>query len=121
MGFFKLAGCLSMVPATMLVTVSFFVLFAVSKAEQKQLKVFGWVICGLLWLCAFVILTGGMYVSSMGGKFMDKCRMMQRGHASGMMQMMQKQDGGMGAGMREPGKMNNKMMKGMKGCPAMSK
>ena len=121
MGFFKLAGFLSMVPATMMVTVSFFVLFAVSKAEQKQLKAFGWVVAGLLWLCAFVVLTGGMYMSSMGGKFMGKCQMMHSGQGCGMMQMMNKQDGGMGAGMKEHGMMNHKMMKGMKGGPGKSK
>lgn len=107
MGFFRLAGFLSMIPATMMITVSFFVLFAVSKADQKQLKAFGWVVAGLLWLCALTVLTTGMYMSSLSGKMMGKCMMMQKGQGGGMM------NGGMGAGMKEHG-----MMKGMRGGPS---
>lgn len=109
MGFFRLAGFLSMIPATMMVTVSFFVLFAVSKADQKQLKAFGWVIAGLLWLCALLVLTSGLYMSSMSGKMMGKCMMMQK--SGGMMQMMDGQGGKMGPGMKEHGTMRGRPSK----------
>ena len=104
MGFFRLAGFFSMVPATMMITVSFFVLFAVSKADQKQLKAFGWVVAGLLWLCALLVLTSGLYMSSMSGKMMGKCMMMQK-DKGGMMRMMDGQGGRMGPGMKEHGTM----------------
>ena len=59
---FKIFALFAIVPATLLVAVSFFVLLAVRKTEKDQgLKVFGYVIAAFLWLSAAVVLATGVY------------------------------------------------------------
>ncbi|MFH0839126.1 MAG: hypothetical protein V1893_02965 [Candidatus Omnitrophota bacterium] len=66
-------GVFSIIPATIFLTISFFVLFANrNKAESSALKVFGYVVTTLLWCCAFLVLTAGIYTISTG-----KCAMMK--------------------------------------------
>ncbi|OGS20031.1 MAG: hypothetical protein A2252_01935 [Elusimicrobia bacterium RIFOXYA2_FULL_39_19] len=57
---FRLIGLFALVPATMFLTVSFFVLFAVSKAEKDGLKKLGKTVAVLLWICAGLVLTAGV-------------------------------------------------------------
>lgn len=59
---------LAVVPISLLLTVSFFVLLIVNKVGVKALKVFGYVVASLLWLAAVVVfLTGfSMLVKSSG-------------------------------------------------------
>ena len=80
MGFLRFAGLLAIIPATMFLTVSFFVLFAVNKSEQNGLKSFGKVIAVILWLCAALIFTGGLVSTAKGGPMhMMKHKMMMQG------------------------------------------
>jgi len=51
----------SLIPVTGLLTVSFFVLFALQKVESKKLKSFGRVIAMLLWICAALVLLTVIY------------------------------------------------------------
>ena len=69
----------AIVPMTMLLTVSFFVLLAARKADAQGVKAFGYVLAVLLWISAALILSMGNYgFSGKRGKMM-KCGMMQKG------------------------------------------
>ncbi|MFH0935780.1 MAG: hypothetical protein V1828_02835 [Candidatus Omnitrophota bacterium] len=58
----KTCALFGILPATLLLTASFFVLLAVRKTEKGQaLKVFGYVIVALLWLTALLAFTAGIY------------------------------------------------------------
>ena len=46
-----------LIPSVILLAISFFVLVTVAKIEAKNLKIFGWVICVILWLVAASILS----------------------------------------------------------------
>jgi hypothetical protein len=62
----KFLGAFALIPATLLLTVSFFVLFAIRKAETGGLKVFGYVIAALLWVCATLAFSAGIYAIATG-------------------------------------------------------
>jgi hypothetical protein len=59
-------GLFAIIPATLLLTVSFFVLFAVRKIEIQGLKVFGYVIAALLWVSVLLVASCGVYTLSTG-------------------------------------------------------
>ncbi|MCX5657229.1 MAG: hypothetical protein NTZ48_03245 [Candidatus Omnitrophica bacterium] len=63
---FRLAGVFAVIPTAMILTVSFFVLFALRKLEAGALKVFGFVIVALLWISAGIIFSSGMYTLATG-------------------------------------------------------
>ena len=98
----KLMGLAVVVPVTILLTVSFFVLFSLRKVEGVALKAFGYVIAALLWLSALLALSGGIYTLSTG-----RCPMMTALHQMkmGMCPMMK-------AGMMPPPMMEGPMMPG---------
>lgn len=82
---FKAIGSLFIVPATMLLTLSFFVL-VVNQKQEKFLRLFGWAIAVLLWLSAFMVFTTGNYIGSNGHekmmgmrkqRMMSDCQMMK--------------------------------------------
>jgi mannose/fructose/N-acetylgalactosamine-specific phosphotransferase system component IIC len=79
MGTFRLLGVFAFVHATVILTISFFVIFALRKVETKNLKMFGRVIVGLLWLGAILVFSVGIYITYKG-----KCKMRPM-----MQQMMQ--------------------------------
>ncbi|MBI4976213.1 MAG: hypothetical protein HZC28_01955 [Spirochaetes bacterium] len=58
------------VPISILLMASFFVLLGVQKAEKKSLKTFGVVIAILLWISSAVVFTGGMIRTFHGGPMM---------------------------------------------------
>lgn len=64
----RFMGIFAIVPATMILTVSFFVLFAIKKTEEKGLKTFGYVITGMLWFCAVVVFSAGIFVMASGNR-----------------------------------------------------
>jgi len=57
----KLSFLIAIVPIALLLTVSFFVLSALRKIEEKGLKAFGYVVASLLWLAALVIFSGAVF------------------------------------------------------------
>lgn len=70
-------GCyFSLIPATILVTISFFVLVSLQKVVSRKLKLFGAVVAVLLWLSALLILSSGMYAAGTARPFM-RCPMME--------------------------------------------
>ena len=58
----RLLGLFAVIPISLLLTVSFFVLIAVCKLENKALKAFGYVIATLLWVAVIVAFSVGLYV-----------------------------------------------------------
>ena len=66
----------SVIPATILLIISFFVLLAVEKTSGRGLKVFGWVLAILLWVyAAFVVSMGAYMIMSSGSPVMKSCPM----------------------------------------------
>ncbi|MDD2679340.1 MAG: hypothetical protein PHO03_00860 [Candidatus Omnitrophica bacterium] len=89
----RMGGCFSLIPVTVLLTVSFFVLVTLQKVVSAKLKLFGVAVAVLLWLSALLILSSGIYAAGTGRLFlrcpmMDmmkaKCTMMNREQAPGM-------------------------------------
>jgi len=56
----------AIVPATLILTLSYFVLLSLRKAESSPLKPFGYVVAALLWISALLVFAGGMYTLSAG-------------------------------------------------------
>jgi len=61
MNIIRLVGLLAIIPVALLLTVSFFVLFALGKIQEKRLKTFGYVIVALLWVGALLVTSLGAY------------------------------------------------------------
>lgn len=87
MGMFRLLGLFAIIPTTVLLTVSFFVLFALRKTEAGGLKAFGYVIVALLWVGVLLALSLGLYTVSTG-RYPIICPMheMMKGHMHEMME-----------------------------------
>jgi hypothetical protein len=62
----RLAGLVALLPTTIFLTISFFVLVAISKVERQGIKAFGYVVAALLWLSALIVLSGGIYTLATG-------------------------------------------------------
>lgn len=106
----KAFGLISFIFTVLLLAVSFFVLFVARKTEMQRLKLFGYVIAILLWICAAIVFSAvislslarrGLNMPMMRGMKSQKPPMMQ-GKAPGMMQ----QEGQ--PGMMQEGKMESK-------------
>jgi hypothetical protein len=88
-----MSGAIALVPVTVLLTISFFVLLVLRKLDSDGLKTFGYVVVVLLWLSAALIL-------GMGVRFM----------ASGRHPMMDMMRGGMKGSMGQNPMMQHEMM-----------
>ena len=85
----RLSYLLVIVPISVLLTVSFFVLYTLRKIEEKALKAFGYVVVGFLWLAVLVVFSGAVYRIAQGSVVM-KGIMQQKIRMECMSQMMQK-------------------------------
>lgn len=85
----KLSYLMAIVPIAVLLTVSFFVLYALRKVEEKALRAFGQVVVVFLWLAALVIFSGAVYKMAQGPVSM-KGMMQQKMRMDCMAQMMRK-------------------------------
>jgi len=72
-----LAGLFLIVPMSGLLTISFFVLFAIRKADNQALKGFGYVVCTLLWISASLLFVKGAFMVIKGSRPM-MCHMMDK-------------------------------------------
>lgn len=81
----RLTGLFAIVPTTLVLTVSFFVLFALRKIESNILKSFGYVIAALLWVSALLVFSSGVYTLSTGKCPTQKMMMPKRAMISGGM------------------------------------
>ena len=78
----RVIGLFALIPATVLLTISFFVLVVIGKIEKVGLKAFGYVVAALLWVAALLASSAGIYTLSTG-----RCpmQMMMFGKMQGMM------------------------------------
>lgn len=83
----KCCPLMALVPISLFLTASFFVLFTLRKVTEKWLKVFGYLAVSLLLLAALVVFSGTVSNINVGLGGM-KCTMMQKMKKCGMMQMM---------------------------------
>ena len=98
----KLFPVLAIVPISLLLTASFFVLLDLRKIEEKGLKAFGYVVASLLWLAALVVFAGAAYDMGRGHGGM-RCMMQQKMKMGTMPQMMMQQGNMPGMAMPEKG------------------
>ncbi|MDD5196635.1 MAG: hypothetical protein WC937_00950 [Candidatus Omnitrophota bacterium] len=70
-----LGFCFALIPATVLLTISFFVLISLQKMGSGRLKLFGVVVVILLWLSALLVFSSGIYASGATRGF-SRCPMM---------------------------------------------
>ncbi len=91
MGMPRLIGLFAIIPATVLLTISFFVLFTLRAIKENALKVFGYVIVALLWAAALLTFSSGIYTVSTGKCLMKP--MIQQMMKMHMQEMMQKHTG----------------------------
>ncbi|MDD5281279.1 MAG: hypothetical protein PHC37_03940 [Candidatus Omnitrophica bacterium] len=78
---------MAIIPISLFLTASFFVLFALRKVAEKWLKVLGYLAASLLLLSALIIFLGAVcsYPRDFSGM---RCPMSKRMEKRGMMQMM---------------------------------
>lgn len=84
MGISKFFGLYSIIPVTMLLTVSFFVLVVVRKLDSPGLKTFGYALAVLLWIVGAVVFSSGIYFMTTGSySNMGGMQQMMRPHMYG--------------------------------------
>ena len=83
----RLLGLFAIIPATLLLTVSFFVLFSIRRTDAHGLKAFGYVVAALLWAATLLMVSAGIYTVSTG-RHPAMCMMQQmmKGPMQGMME-----------------------------------
>jgi hypothetical protein len=59
---FRLLGLVAIIPASLLLTVSFFVLLTIGREKTKGLKAFGYVVVDLLWVATAIVISCGVYM-----------------------------------------------------------
>ena len=90
----KAAGLISFIFTVLLLALSFFVLFVVRKTEAGGLKTFGYIIAILLWICAAIVFSAVISVTSarcnlnipMMGRMRGQKQAIMQGKTPGMMQ-----------------------------------
>ncbi len=82
---FKVMGLILLVPASVLLALSFFVLLVLSKMEKGRLRLFGYAVVAVLWVVSASIFSAGIY-KICGCSYKKGCPMqeMMRGKMSGM-------------------------------------
>ena len=81
----RAAGLFAIMPASILLTISYFVLVANKRQEEGNLKAFGYVVAVLLWIAASLALLAGSYTvitgkhpaQTMMKHMMKQCPMMK--------------------------------------------
>ncbi len=61
MQIFRLLGIYTVIPATVFLTLSYFVMLTLRKVENRGFRIFGNLVVFLLWVCALVIFLSGVY------------------------------------------------------------
>ena len=96
----KTSSLFAIVPMTLILTVSFFVLFALRKIETGALRVFGYSLAVLLWIIAAMV-----FVVGYDAQGLQRLSVSQMMTGCPMTQMMQR-------GMQGSGRMPHQMMQG---------
>ncbi|MDD5259707.1 MAG: hypothetical protein PHD29_07050 [bacterium] len=66
MQIFRLLGIYTVIPATVFLTISYFVMLTLRKVENRGSRAFGNLVVFLLWVCALVIFLSGVYAMVTG-------------------------------------------------------
>ncbi|MCX5708191.1 MAG: hypothetical protein NTY14_04350 [Candidatus Omnitrophica bacterium] len=66
MDILRVLGLFTVIPTVLLITVSFFVMFTLTKVEKSVLRIFGMVAVGLLWIAALVVFSAGLLIVAEG-------------------------------------------------------
>lgn len=61
MQIFRLLGMYTIIPATVFLTISFFVMVAIWKIDNRGLRIFGNLVVFLLWVCSLMLFLSGTY------------------------------------------------------------
>ncbi|MCK4917611.1 MAG: hypothetical protein KAJ14_14810 [Candidatus Omnitrophica bacterium] len=59
-------GIFLLIPVPVLLAIKFFILCCIDKVESKRLKIFGHIVCGLLFISALVFIFSGVYMMMTG-------------------------------------------------------
>lgn len=78
---FKALGLFSIIPFSVLLAVSFFILFVLRKETTGALRVFGYIIAALLWLGALLVFSAGLYTVYSGKPMACPMQQMMRGQS----------------------------------------
>lgn len=62
----RMMGMAFIIPMTLLLTISFFVLFALRKETGRRIRLFGYVVAVLLWVSSAIVLSAGIYTVATG-------------------------------------------------------
>jgi hypothetical protein len=62
MDIFSVIGVFALIPTILLITVSFFVMFTLTKVDKSVLRIFGMVVVALLWIIALIIFSAGIFL-----------------------------------------------------------
>lgn len=62
----RFIGMFALIPMTTLLTISFFVMVVLRKLESESLKSFGRIVVLLLWGCAVLVYSAGIYILATG-------------------------------------------------------
>ncbi len=93
----KAMGLIAFIFTSLLLAISFFVLLAAYKVEQRWLKVFGYVVTIFLWFSAAIVFSGVISAATMKcnveGPMMQRMRMMKAHRQQMMPGQMQKMQG----------------------------
>lgn len=110
MGSIRLLGLFALIPTSVLLSFSFFILFVLNTIKTEGLKIFGYCLAVLLWISAALVFSAGIYTVVSGHAPM-KCAMygMMKTH---MQEMMENKMQGM-MDMEKPTMMHGKMDKSM--------
>ncbi len=107
----RISHLFAVVPISLLLTLSFFVLLNLRKVEEKGLKIFGYVVVSFLWLAVLIVFSSVVYTIGRSSVLMERVyeRKMKK---ECMAQMMQKNSmPGMGmSGMSMPEKKMSKFI-----------
>jgi len=86
MGSVRLLGLFALIPTTVLLSISFFILLVLNTIKSEGLKIFGYCLAVLLWISAALVFSSGVYTLVVGYPPM-KCPMykMMKMHTEEMM------------------------------------
>jgi glucan phosphoethanolaminetransferase (alkaline phosphatase superfamily) len=79
MGSVRLLGLFALIPITVLLSISFFILLVLNTIKSEGLKILGYCLAVLLWVSAALVFSAGIYTISTGRNPM-KCMMEEKMH-----------------------------------------
>jgi hypothetical protein len=66
MGSIRLLGLFALIPTTVLLSISFFILLVLNTIKSEGLKIFGYCLAVLLWISSALVFSAGVYTLVVG-------------------------------------------------------